>query len=718
MELGAGGTLGEFLHRHNAYISEEHLVCWLGQMLRGLACMHKGGVLHRDIKPSNVLVRRRGASAWDSDVELFFADFGIAAVVPNVNCETERTVMGSGAYCPPEIAQYWGYRSRCPYSYASDMWSTAAIFYVQLTCGAARVDEGMGAVFLNSIAALSADDAAAAQLRVARGDYPPLSMLLKIPLMDDKSLYLSLQSLVSRRAGQTSSGEADYTRYTTIADNKVETHETDAGQWPAWAFTPGTQLMARNLRARELSLEFLHLLDAMMAPNPGDRPTAEKVLLESPLFAMRMPWWEKAVEATVQRIMEGKENALLDVCVCDSDEEEEEDEEEIAVMRRTMTPLVMPAENNGYVPHNVIHWWYVDLTKGEPDHTKWLPPSSLLCSLLTMLRRMTAPKATTATDTEDGPRVTLYTATGLQFIERVFVPLQDTEITPEKRHDGPLLRELEARGLDTNSCVHVQIRLHANAGAKMVFLQSDDADEAEVVDEEEMARCVMEKLLSATEAWLRYRVAMPAEAALHVLPWVSWHLSEASAGADGSTQRSFFLEYVATAMMLRREDAPHCGIRITGEISGVFREWRANLDDALRNSLRRTAAPAANGVEGDKPMNVRHRSAVLSKCLEEALDALDDAELELQEEQRQEETHLGLLQGHVVHWMCVKSVPSVEECMSLLSGTIEGAGTLSMHVEKWISSAIFTTEGTAALTPCSLLEGGARSFHPRSVIFL
>ncbi|ESL10542.1 hypothetical protein TRSC58_01725 [Trypanosoma rangeli SC58] len=71
MELGAGGTLGDLFKRHACYIAEEHLVCWLGQLLRGLAYLHKGGVVHRDIKPSNILVRRRASTAWESDTEYF-----------------------------------------------------------------------------------------------------------------------------------------------------------------------------------------------------------------------------------------------------------------------------------------------------------------------------------------------------------------------------------------------------------------------------------------------------------------------------------------------------------------------------------------------------------------------------------------------------------------------------------------------------------------------
>ncbi|PWV05639.1 putative serine/threonine protein kinase [Trypanosoma cruzi] len=211
----------------------------------------------------------------------------------------------------------------------------------------------------------------------------------------------------ARRAGHTAGGGADgepdgvdYTRYTTVDGEGTQACPgKDTGVWPAWVFSPGIQLMARRLRVRELSLEFLSLIDSMMAVNPADRPTAEAVLLDSPVFGMRMPWWEKVVEKAVRRVVEGKENVLLDVCVGDSDEEEEEDEEEAALVRRTMMPLVLPAENHGYVPHNVIHWWNVDLTRGEPDHTKWLSPTSLLASLLTTVRDLTGLEA--ARDAQD-----------------------------------------------------------------------------------------------------------------------------------------------------------------------------------------------------------------------------------------------------------------------------------------------------------------------------
>ncbi|KAF8280483.1 hypothetical protein TcBrA4_0096740 [Trypanosoma cruzi] len=137
---------------------------------------------------------------------------------------------------------------------------------------------------------------------------------------------------------------------------------------------------------------------------------------------MRMPWWEKVVEKAVRRVVEGKENVLLDVCVGDSDEEEEEDEEEAALVRRTMMPLVLPAENHGYVPHNVIHWWNVDLTRGEPDHTKWLSPTSLLASLLTTVRDLTGLEATRDAQDPVLREVPLYTATSLQLFERVCAP--------------------------------------------------------------------------------------------------------------------------------------------------------------------------------------------------------------------------------------------------------------------------------------------------------
>ncbi|PWV08061.1 putative serine/threonine protein kinase [Trypanosoma cruzi] len=128
MDLGAGGTLGDF-----SSVTKRTL-------RRSTWCVGSGSCsgawracTGRVDSSRHQAIEHPCASAcflaWESDVEFFFVDFGIAALVADSSCETELTVIGSGVYCPPEIAKYWGYRKRCPYSYASDVWSTAAVFY-------------------------------------------------------------------------------------------------------------------------------------------------------------------------------------------------------------------------------------------------------------------------------------------------------------------------------------------------------------------------------------------------------------------------------------------------------------------------------------------------------------------------------------------------------------------------------------------------------------
>ncbi|RNF13935.1 putative serine/threonine protein kinase [Trypanosoma conorhini] len=712
MELGAGGTLGDLLLRHTCHIAEEHLVCWLGQLLRGLACLHKGGVIHRDIKPSNILVRRAASAAWESDTELFFVDFGISALVADANCATERTVMGSGVYCPPEIARYWGYRRRCACSCASDVWSTAALFYVFLTCGAASMDDGMAAVFSTS-SSPAADAATTAQFRVARGEYPPLAVLMRVPLLDDDALRLAQERLAARRAGAAGAGGADgglgpgaYTEYTTAAEEGTSAGgRKGPGGWPAWASSPGVQLMARRLRVRELSPEFLGLIDSMMAPDPAERPTAEAVLLDSPVFGMRLPWWEKVVEQAMRRVVGGVENVLLDVCVGDSDEEEEEDEEEAALVRRTMAPLVSPAENHGYAPHGVVHWWAVDLTGGEPDHTKWLPPTSLLAALLTTLRGLTGFEATGDAPGRVRREVTLYTATSLRFLERVCVPVRDADLSTRRVEDGPLFGELEARGLGTDFVVHVQARLRAVARAGQVLMRNGWSEEEDLADAEEMARRATEALVATTEEWLRHREAVTGVAALRVLPWVSWHLDGEAGGTGGDAPHCFTVEYVAAGPRDGQSQPAVCESNVTGDVAAVFRDWRANLTEALHRLSCEVHAAAADDVRDGEAPPVRCGGRAWEQSFRAVLGALEAAESELVERQKRNEAHHGLLRGHVVPWLSTRPAPSVERCVETLRGVRGGAHAASQLVQEWILTAIFTTEGAMALMPGRRLSG-------------
>src|SRR5205814_9294437 len=65
MELIDGVPLLEF-----ARVSEWNLRDAFGQLAKGLAALHREGILHRDVKPSNVLVDRAGRAV--------LLDFGLA----------------------------------------------------------------------------------------------------------------------------------------------------------------------------------------------------------------------------------------------------------------------------------------------------------------------------------------------------------------------------------------------------------------------------------------------------------------------------------------------------------------------------------------------------------------------------------------------------------------------------------------------------------------
>ncbi|KAF8280303.1 hypothetical protein TcBrA4_0096720 [Trypanosoma cruzi] len=113
-------------------------------------------------------------------------------------------------------------------------------------------------------------------------------------------------------------------------------------------------------------------------------------------------------------------------------------------------------------------------------------------------------------------------------------------------------------------------------------MANDWAEEEDVADQEEMARRAMEELVATTEKWLLSREATTGVAALHVLPWVSWHLNEEEASTDGSTQHCFIVEYAAAGPGDGQPQLCANESSVTGEVSGVFRDWRANLTDGLQ----------------------------------------------------------------------------------------------------------------------------------------
>ena len=88
------------------------------QMLQGLKALHDRNIVHRDIKPSNILLTDQGVIKW--------ADFGLAAVLDQVNQNTVSNLYGTPRYLSPEQLQ--GMAT----SFPSDIWCLGLVFYEML----------------------------------------------------------------------------------------------------------------------------------------------------------------------------------------------------------------------------------------------------------------------------------------------------------------------------------------------------------------------------------------------------------------------------------------------------------------------------------------------------------------------------------------------------------------------------------------------------------
>ena len=90
----------------------------LTDLSKGLACIHKHGLIHRDLKPSNILI--------DSEGTCKISDFGIVKSI-NTDLEQSTTLVGTWAYASPEqiSGQLLDHRS--------DLYSLGIILYAMLT---------------------------------------------------------------------------------------------------------------------------------------------------------------------------------------------------------------------------------------------------------------------------------------------------------------------------------------------------------------------------------------------------------------------------------------------------------------------------------------------------------------------------------------------------------------------------------------------------------
>ncbi|MEV0593760.1 serine/threonine-protein kinase [Nonomuraea cavernae] len=94
MELVHGESLDHVLRR--GPLGPDATMRLVAEVADALAAAHAQGIVHRDVKPANLMIRSDGRAA--------LTDFGIAHSVSAGQLTATGTMLGSAAYCAPEMA--------------------------------------------------------------------------------------------------------------------------------------------------------------------------------------------------------------------------------------------------------------------------------------------------------------------------------------------------------------------------------------------------------------------------------------------------------------------------------------------------------------------------------------------------------------------------------------------------------------------------------------
>jgi len=130
MELLRGSDLQQLVRRRGPL---EPMICarLFAQACRGLAAVHRRGLVHRDIKPSNLFLH--DASPTETVLKVF--DFGVVKrfLLEDDDADTTQltntgSLIGSPAYMSPEQA-----RNERPVDQRTDIWSLGAALHFALT---------------------------------------------------------------------------------------------------------------------------------------------------------------------------------------------------------------------------------------------------------------------------------------------------------------------------------------------------------------------------------------------------------------------------------------------------------------------------------------------------------------------------------------------------------------------------------------------------------
>jgi serine/threonine protein kinase len=118
LEWMAGGSVAEAIRQRGA-LAARQATLFAAAACRGLAAVHRAGLLHLDIKPANLLLDRRG--------RLKIADFGLAVEVNDSGKASRASGIGTPGYFAPEQA------TALPVDARTDVYSLGVAYFEMLT---------------------------------------------------------------------------------------------------------------------------------------------------------------------------------------------------------------------------------------------------------------------------------------------------------------------------------------------------------------------------------------------------------------------------------------------------------------------------------------------------------------------------------------------------------------------------------------------------------
>jgi len=117
LEYCENGDLSQILDEHS--LLEERIAKFLvAELILGIRCLHKKGILFRDLKPENILL--------DADGHIRLADFGLAKQGKEGQDVKAQSFCGSPAYLAPEMLKKEGVTK------AGDVYQVGVVLYEML----------------------------------------------------------------------------------------------------------------------------------------------------------------------------------------------------------------------------------------------------------------------------------------------------------------------------------------------------------------------------------------------------------------------------------------------------------------------------------------------------------------------------------------------------------------------------------------------------------